>query len=197
LLSAAALGLSPWLAACSPATRDSDPEPEWRIVAEAQLTAAEKEQVERAGEARNLLFRSLLAELTAALDAGGPASAIPVCKERAPAIANEVSRDMGLKIGRTSHRLRNPENAPPAWAAQLVAERASEPAYAELGGGALGILHPIKAAPPCLSCHGEQEKIAPDVEAALARNYPSDRATGFRAGDLRGWFWIEVPAAQE
>ena len=34
-----------------------------------------------------------------------------------------------------------------------------------------------------------------NVKEALAASYPADRATGFREGDLRGWFWIEVPAA--
>jgi hypothetical protein len=28
---------------------------------------------------------------------------------------------------------------------------------------------------------------------ALAARYPDDRATGFAPGDLRGWFWVEVP----
>jgi len=27
----------------------------------------------------------------------------------------------------------------------------------------------------------------------LAAKYPMDQATGFKEGDLRGWFWIEVP----
>jgi hypothetical protein len=28
----------------------------------------------------------------------------------------------------------------------------------------------------------------------LAKTYPGDRATGFAAGELRGWFWLEIPA---
>ena len=28
---------------------------------------------------------------------------------------------------------------------------------------------------------------------ALAASYPQDQATGFGAGDLRGWMWAEVP----
>jgi hypothetical protein len=33
------------------------------------------------------------------------------------------------------------------------------------------------------------------VAEALARYYPQDAATGFDAGELRGWFWVVVPAA--
>ena len=47
----------------------------------------------------------------------------------------------------------------------------------------------------CLACHGPAEQIAPDVKELLAREYPSDQATGFQEGDLRGWFWVEVPTA--
>jgi hypothetical protein len=31
------------------------------------------------------------------------------------------------------------------------------------------------------------------VREELAERYPADRATGFKVGDIRGWFWVEVP----
>jgi hypothetical protein len=42
----------------------------------------------------------------------------------------------------------------------------------------------------CLACHGES--LEPAVAAKLAAAYPKDQATGFRAGDLRGAFWVEL-----
>ena len=27
----------------------------------------------------------------------------------------------------------------------------------------------------------------------LGTSYPDDRAVGFAAGDLRGWYWVEAP----
>ncbi len=36
-------------------------------------------------------------------------------------------------------------------------------------------------------------KLDPAVKEVLASGYPRDEATGFAEGDLRGWFWIEVP----
>jgi hypothetical protein len=36
--------------------------------------------------------------------------------------------------------------------------------------------------------------IPDEVKQTLAKEYPDDQATGFEEGDLRGWFWIEVPA---
>jgi len=44
-------------------------------------------------------------------------------------------------------------------------------------------------------CHGPEDTIPQDVKDAIGEHYPEDQATGFRKGDLRGWFWVEVPAA--
>ena len=53
-------------------------------------------------------------------------------------------------------------------------------------------VQPIIAA-RCLACHGSPDTINPVVKAALAAKYPKDQATGFKEGDLCGWFWVEVP----
>ena len=60
--------------------------------------------------------------------------------------------------------------------------------------GELGAFLPIKLAAPCLACHGPADDLDEDVRSALAESYPDDQATGFAEGDLRGWFWIEVPS---
>ena len=39
------------------------------------------------------------------------------------------------------------------------------------------------------------EACQPDVASRISELYPEDRATGFEAGDLRGIFWVEFPAA--
>ncbi len=147
----------------------------------------------RAREAVEKLRGGLMRELTAALKQGGPAAAIAVCAERAPAIA-AASGDATLRIGRTSQRLRNPRNAPPPWVAPLLEEYEKNPGLASsarmLGPARIGYLEPIRTATPCLRCHGTA--LAADVEEQLAKRYPRDRATGFAAGDLRGLFWVEV-----
>lgn len=138
--------------------------------------------------------------LQAALAAGlaeGPAQAVGVCREDAPAIAAELSVD-GVAMGRTSHRLRNPANAPPAWtqpllAGYLASVDARRPAAVAIADGRIGYVEPIAVQPLCLTCHGSE--LAPELSATLGRLYPDDRATGFAAGDFRGLFWVEFPAA--
>jgi hypothetical protein len=46
----------------------------------------------------------------------------------------------------------------------------------------------IPTEPACLTCHGKT--LAPELAAAIARDYPSDQATGFEPGQLRGAFTV-------
>ncbi len=69
-----------------------------------------------------------------------------------------------------------------------------EPRTVALPDDRSGYTEPILVQPLCLVCHGEA--LAPDVAARIEALYPQDEATGFRAGDLRGVFWVEYPAAE-
>jgi len=59
-------------------------------------------------------------------------------------------------------------------------------------GENVGVLRPIGTADTCTHCHGTPSSLGPEVRDVLAKAYPADRATGFAAGDLRGWMWAEV-----
>ncbi|WP_137700119.1 c-type heme family protein [Marimonas lutisalis] len=58
---------------------------------------------------------ALKAELLAAVEAKGPAHAVAVCNVKAPEIAAKVGAEKGWSVARSSHRLRNPKNAPDAY----------------------------------------------------------------------------------
>lgn len=145
------------------------------------------------------LLQPFKAELKAALLAGmeqGPAEAIAVCKTRAPEIASRLSTG-DVRMGRSSHRLRNPANAPPDWVAPLLQsyaqqETTPEPAVVLLGDGRIGYAEPIMMQPLCLTCHGAT--VGEDIRDRIAALYPEDQATGFDDGDFRGVFWTEFVA---
>lgn len=162
--------------------------------APATLSAAQQAQVARAETARDGLAKALLGELQDAIGKGAPA-AIAVCSERAPVLAKEKAAAAGVKLGRTSKSLRNPANGAPEWAAGHVAAGAPVPAFFTGPGGALGALYPIKLQAQCVVCHGKPGELAPGVADELGKRYPQDHATGFAVGDLRGWFWVEVPGS--
>lgn len=151
--------------------------------------------VERAAAALQPFKEQLVAALTDALGEGGPHNAIRVCRERAPEIAASLSID-GVRMGRSSHRLRNPSNAPAPWVESLVQAFLENPGQAtpravRLDDSTFGYVEPIRMVSFCLSCHGPS--IEPELEAVIDDLYPEDRATGFRVGDLRGVFWVTMP----
>lgn len=152
----------------------------------------------RAERAMDRLQQALGARLMAAMKAGGPADAVTVCRDEAVAIAEGVAREYNLAIGRTSHRVRNPANAPRPWARPVVEASAGAKAAAERLrlvdlGDRVGVLRPIGTIEMCTRCHGDAKAVRQNIGGVLAKAYPQDRATGFAAGDLRGWMWAEVP----
>ena len=147
----------------------------------------------RAVEAAKALGTGLKARLIQALQDGGPKAGIAACNVAAPEIASTVAETTGLKLGRTSFRLRNPANAPPAWAEADVEARVEAPSFSEAPDGTLRALLPIRMEALCVTCHGARESFSEGLTLALAEHYPGDRATGFKDGELRGWFWVEVP----
>ena len=144
-------------------------------------------------EAKDAMFKSLSARLLDAMGNGGPAKAIEVCSREASRIAGRIGKEFSVSIGRTSFKLRNSKNSPPEWVIPLIEDRPVEPLFVELTEKRTGALFPILLKVQCLSCHGPKDQIAPEVQAQLNKLYPDDQATDFNEGDLRGWFWVDVP----
>ena len=188
LESAALIAVSLLITACGRAPRTAA---QWEQI---DMEAADAHQLARAVEARDAFASRLMGKLTGAIAEGGPGNAVGICNTEAPLIAEGINEEFGVRIGRTSHKLRNPNNTPPSWMSTSVSEIREEPAAFTGPGGVLGAVYPIRVAAPCLLCHGDPGAIIPEARSRIAELYPDDRATGFAAGDLRGWFWIEVPS---
>jgi hypothetical protein len=145
---------------------------------------------------------AMLRELNDVFTRGGPASAISSCHVDATDVAQRIGREEGIAAGRTSDRLRSPTNAPRPWAAALVKAHAGRPARSVEGfavdlGEKVGILRPIAERPMCAGCHGPAERLSPGVKVVLAERYPADHAIGFTEGEIRGWFWVEMPKRRQ
>ena len=141
---------------------------------------------------------ALLRELTEELREGGPAFALQSCHVDVVGIIRRIGRQEGVAAGRTSDRLRSRANAPLPWAAALVTANAGRratdvPGFVVDLGNKVGVLRPIAERPMCAACHGAANKLEPPVRAALRDRYPQDQAVGFTDGEIRGWFWVEMP----
>lgn len=153
------------------------------------------------------LVQKLGGELRKALQESGPGEAISVCRDAAPRLAGELSRRTGWRITRVSLRTRNPLlGQPDGWEQQtlqsfdarvLAGEKAESLELAEAvdepGGRYFRFMKALPVQPACLSCHGSDESISNSVRERLALDYPNDRATGYRIGEVRGAVSIKRP----
>lgn len=176
------------------------------LAACANVPSAEKQaaMADEARKAAGMLVQSLGGELKQAMAAGGPENAIGVCKDKAPKIAADVSAQTGLQIKRVSPKNRNPGAVPDAWESQAQTDLEKRLAAGEKpetldmwqvvdtpSGKVFRYAKALPTAAVCLNCHGEN--IADPVKAKLAAEYPADKATGYKAGMLRGLISIKRP----
>ena len=182
-----------WLVLLVACSRESTAPPTPEVTAEQRTRAAAL-----IGE----LKKSLVAAVTQAMGQGVPA-AIETCHTQAPTLTAAVARE-GATVGRATRRPRNPKNEAAGWQAdalahfeKLAAEKtplAGQSFARVLADGRIAYAEPLIIQELCLACHGQA--LAPEVQAIIAAKYPTDRATGYALGDLRGVAWAELPASR-
>jgi len=104
------------------------------VFAACAAAAAADDLEQRAATSRaaaKTLLEALQATVTEAAQSKGPVHAIGVCNEQALPITRRVSQELGIEVGRTSHKLRNPKNAPDAWEEKVLADFAQRKAAGE------------------------------------------------------------------
>jgi hypothetical protein len=157
-----------------------------------------KPALERAQKAFAEFQQRLDARLAEEHSRGGLPAQLAVYRDEAAAITADLGRRYSGRFGRTSDRLRDSKNAAPQWARDLVA-RAGTPAANDAPtwvvpmGTNVGVLAPLETRAGCVLCHGPVAAIPSDTAAKIRVTYPGDRATGYEAGQVRGWIWAELP----
>lgn len=147
---------------------------------------------------------ALQTKLKEAMAADGPIAAVQVCKTVAPEIAKEQSKAAGMTIRRTALKVRNPDNAPDALERKVLEDFTARLAAGadantlehveEVAADGKTTVRYFKAIPtaaaPCLVCHGSA--VSGELKETIDKLYPSDQATGFKEGDLRGAFSVTM-----
>jgi len=154
------------------------------------------------------LLNSLGQKLKTAMSTDGPVSAVSVCKEAAPAIANSLSAEHGVQITRVGTRVRNQKMGHAnAWQKEALTQfeerlaLGEKPADLEYwkvvettnGKRELHYAKAIVTQPQCLTCHGQTQDIPAALVEKIRLEYPNDQATGYSAGKLRGAVVITKP----
>ena len=170
-----------------------------------QVTAeqdTDNDQMALKKEARQLVARfagQLKPQLKEALQSGGPAHAISVCAEVAPAIAQNLSLESGWIVRRASDKNRNPAAVADSWEqaridafkTEVLANETLGLEYSEQTTEGFRYAKAQLTEGLCLTCHGKQ--LADSTIKALNAFYPSDRAQGYELGEVRGIFSLTKP----
>lgn len=152
-------------------------------------------------------LKQLLSENQKAINEGGFESAIQVCRDIAPQLAGDLSRQSGWKLSRVSLKLRNPLlGMPDAWEQEKLRAFEIRAAHGEKTDGIetaeivqepdgkyFRYMKAIVMQPGCLACHGNPEQMPDSVKTKLNEAYPHDRATGYSVGQIRGAVSIKRP----
>lgn len=132
--------------------------------------------------------------LMKAIQEGGPVEAVRFCNTKALSLTDSYSLKYNTEVKRVSDRNRNVANAPTEQEPlviddyrQLIKDgKPLSPKVAIDGDGRKNFYAPIVTGGMCLTCHGDEKNMQPELVQAIDSLYPSDAAKGFKVDELRG-----------
>ena len=164
----------------------------------------DKEIKQEAKAAIMKMGKTLKMHMQQNMKAGGPAQAATFCSEKARSIAKKVndSYEKGVSVKRISLKYRNPADKPTADEAKVLKElhtafdaekELPKMVVKEVGKNHYKVYKPIfinKGV--CLTCHGAGDVKDEDAYKLIKAKYPNDKAVGYKKGDLRGAFVVDI-----
>lgn len=159
------------------------------------ISGTEVETYKQTGKAvADSVGNLLKSNLMRAMAEGTPSGAVQFCNANALSLTTNLDERYNSITKRTSHKLRNPVNAPSEleskvianYQADIMAARPPAPKVAIDKQGRKVFFSPIFTGGPCLVCHGDEANMDETLRAKLTELYPDDKAKGFNIDDLRG-----------
>jgi hypothetical protein len=144
---------------------------------------------------------ALKTRLTEAIAKGGFEKAINVCNEVAQKMMDSISTTNKVQIKRTSIKFRNTKNAPDQKDLAMLSaydklQKEGKPLASdgiELENRMVKLYVPIMTDKLCLNCHGViGQDIKPKVYDLIKKLYPNDEAVGYKEGELRGVWVVQM-----
>jgi len=156
-----------------------------------------------AKKAIKTLMKDMKKNFKSAMKKDGAVGAVNFCSNKAEEIIANVNKSFknGVSIKRVTLKPRNPKDkANDSETAILTSLEGLQ------GNGVVlpkmlvqkvdkthtRVFKPIIVQAKCLICHGTQDKLDPKAYEAIKAKYPNDKATGYKVGDLRGAFVVDI-----
>ncbi len=160
--------------------------------------------IETGQKSSMLLLKTLGGNLKKHMKAGGPMAAAEFCTTNAFTLTDKVGSDLGddVTVKRISLNYRNPANQAATDQESSVLKTLQTlqdnnvllPEYLveQVNKDTYKYYKPLSINKGvCLKCHGDISNNA-DLEAYIGKNYPEDKATGYKMNDLRGAIVVTI-----
>jgi len=163
-----------------------------------------KEIKQEAKAAITKMGKTLKSHMKQNMKAGGPVQAAAFCSDKAKGIEKEVNTGYkkGVSVKRISLKQRNPADKPTVDEAKVLKELHAtfdakkalpKMVVKEVGKNHYKVYKPIfinKGV--CLTCHGIGDVRDEKAYKLIKAKYPNDKAVGYKKGDLRGAFVVDI-----
>ncbi len=159
---------------------------------------------EEAKSAIMKMGKTLKTNMKQNMKAGGAIQATGFCLEKATQIEKKVnsSYPTGVSVKRVSLKYRNPANKPSEDEAKVLKNIQSEyeakkeipkMIVKEVSKNSYKVYKPIFINKDiCLACHGDDKTRDKEAYKLIKQKYPNDKAVGYKKGDFRGAFVVEI-----
>ena len=142
-----------------------------------------------------------MAKISRKYEEGGYEAAAKFCSMNAYPLTDSLADKHKVFLKRVSNNYRNPKNAPSDLENQVLQAYEYSVEHGDDIGSNVQFIRPgdtILYNKPiripsefCLNCHGSPSQISEDVNSILKKDYPQDKATGYKVGDLRGMWSLK------
>ncbi|HHH53504.1 MAG TPA: DUF3365 domain-containing protein [Bacteroidetes bacterium] len=159
----------------------------------------QKEYLEKGIKIAKMTGKALKSKLKAAVDEGGIENGINTCNKVAQNMMDSLSNVYGVKVKRTTMKLRNEKDKPDQYELEMLDmysklmkdSQKPKPVFKEYANGEKRVYAPIMVDKVCLNCHGKiGDNVKPENYAVIKKHYPNDEAINFKEGDLRGMWSV-------
>ena len=155
----------------------------------------EEELMETGASITKSVGMTLIKTVQQKMSEGGVESALQFCNANALNITDSLSKEHGVRVKRTALKTRNPDNNPTELEKEALSKMAlQQPPQASVQmteDGNTVYFQPIVLKGFCQTCHGiPGQTMTVQTDSLIKAHYPSDRATGFSEGDLRGMWAV-------
>jgi hypothetical protein len=132
---------------------------------------------------------------------GGYEAAAKFCSMNAYPLTDSLAKEYKVFLKRVSNKYRNPDNKPSELEKGILeayeysieqGDKLESNVQFIRPGDTILYNNPIRIPSEfCLNCHGTPDQISEEVRTILQEEYPNDKATGYKVGDLRGMWSLK------